>query len=244
MKWPFRKPVNKAADQRGYAICTVPRSGSNFVGQVLASTGMLGRPLEYFNGPGRRHFDDPTYPDEPEQQIGRILSNGATPNGIYALKLFPFQLDAVQEKISWTKLLPELHFVFLVRRDLLGQALSWSRAIQTVQYRHNQKPQANPNYDASHIMKCLHDIARLNARWEVYFAANGISPLKLVYEDILADPQDGVDAVARLVGLQTSPPVDMAKITLQRQSDELSGQWRQQFLLEAGNRDTIADLMP
>ena len=243
MKWPFRTQPAIGPIQHGYAICTVPRSGSNFVGQVLASTGTLGKPLEYFNGPGRRHFEDPTYPDEPELQVGRILSDGATPNGIYALKLFPFQLDAVQDKIRWTKLLPELHFVYLVRRDLVGQALSWSRAIQTVQYRHDQKPQAVANYDASHIMKCLHDIARLNARWEVYFAANCISPLKLVYEDILANPQHGVAEVARLVGLGATPQADMSKITVQRQSDDLSEQWRGQFLLDAGNRDRISELM-
>lgn len=244
MIWPFRRSGGKAPDMRGYAICTIPRSGSNFVGQVLASTEMLGRPLEYFNGPGRRHFEDPTYPDDPEQQVGRILSDGATPNGIYALKLFPFQLDAVQDKISWSSMLPQLRFVHLVRRDLLGQAVSWSRAIQTTQYRHNQVPQASPDYDASHILKCLHDIARLNARWEVYFATNGISPLKLVYEDILADPQRGAEDVALLFGLPSPPLVDMTKITLQRQSDDLSDQWRRRFLADAGNRDKISDLMP
>jgi trehalose 2-sulfotransferase len=244
MMWPIRKPRAKTPDTRGYAICTVPRSGSNFVGQVLASTGLLGRPLEYFNGPGRRHFEDPTFPDDPEMQIGRILSDGATPNGIYAVKLFPFQLDAVQERIKWTSLLPQLHFVHLVRRDMLAQALSWSRAIQTVQYRHDQVPQATPNYDATHILKCLHDIARLNARWEVYFATNGISPLEMVYEDILANPQRGVEEVARLFDLPSLPMADMTKITLQRQSDELSEQWRQRFLADAGNRDKISDLMP
>ena len=203
---------------------------------------MLGRPLEYFNGPGRRHFEDPTYPDDPELQVRRILSDGATPNGIYSLKLFPFQLDAVQDHIQWTRLLPELRFVHLVRRDMLGQALSWSRAIQTVQYRHDQKPQAVANYDASHIMKCLHDIARLNARWEVYFAANGILPLKLVYENFLADPQQGVEEVSRHIGLKASPQSDMSKITVQRQSDDLSDVWRQRFLLDAGNRDRISEL--
>ncbi|TPL71848.1 hypothetical protein FJ941_28635 [Mesorhizobium sp. B2-3-13] len=39
---------------RGYSICTSPRSGSNFLCQHLSSTGVLGHPLEYFNGRGRR----------------------------------------------------------------------------------------------------------------------------------------------------------------------------------------------
>ncbi len=55
---------------------------------------MLGHPREYFNGPVRRQRDDPTYPDDPAQQIDRILTMGSTPNGVYALKLFPVSSTA------------------------------------------------------------------------------------------------------------------------------------------------------
>ena len=34
---------------RGYAICTEPRSGSVFLCRLLRSTGVLGKPTEYFN---------------------------------------------------------------------------------------------------------------------------------------------------------------------------------------------------
>jgi hypothetical protein len=54
---------------RGYAICTSGRSGSNLLGQYLSSTGMLGNPLEYFNGAGRRMLGQPDYPDDPSRQI-------------------------------------------------------------------------------------------------------------------------------------------------------------------------------
>ncbi len=33
----------------GYAICTEPRSGSSFLKELLASTGLLRRPEEFFN---------------------------------------------------------------------------------------------------------------------------------------------------------------------------------------------------
>lgn len=45
-------PMNEGVLPRGFAICTAPRSGSNFLSQLVASTGQLGRPREYFNGPG------------------------------------------------------------------------------------------------------------------------------------------------------------------------------------------------
>jgi LPS sulfotransferase NodH len=51
---------------KGYAICATPRSGSNFLSQLLESTGRLGRPLEYFNGPARRELTWPDYPEAAE----------------------------------------------------------------------------------------------------------------------------------------------------------------------------------
>ena len=34
---------------KGYAICTTIRSGSTWLSELLASTGQLGRPAEYFS---------------------------------------------------------------------------------------------------------------------------------------------------------------------------------------------------
>ena len=70
MRTALRGANTAEAAVRGYAICTAPRSGSNFLCQLLAGTGLLGRPLEYFNGPGRRYFDDPSYPDDPARRDG------------------------------------------------------------------------------------------------------------------------------------------------------------------------------
>src|ERR1700687_5667641 len=101
---------------RGYAICTSGRSGSNLLCQYLSSTGMLGNPLEYFNGAGRRMLGQPDYPDDPARQIDWILTAGATPNGIYGVKIFPAQFDQVEKAIRWTEMLPNLAFVLLRRR--------------------------------------------------------------------------------------------------------------------------------
>jgi len=132
---------------RGFAICTAPRSGSNFLSQLLSSTGELGRPLEYFNGPGRRYFDDPDYPDDRGMQIDRILTMGATSNGIYGLKIFAHQYDWIEGQTQWTSMLPNLRFIFLRRRDMLGQAISWARALQTGQYRHGQTSTGEAEFD-------------------------------------------------------------------------------------------------
>src|SRR5258708_7421733 len=97
---------------RGYAICTAARSGSNFLDELLTSTGQLGRPMEYFNAVARRATGMPDYPDDPEAQLAAILNLGATPNGVYGVKLFAEQFDAVAAT-RWPLRLPNLRFVHL-----------------------------------------------------------------------------------------------------------------------------------
>ena len=223
----------------GYAICTAPRSGSNFLCQLLAGTGVLGRPLEYFNGPGRRYFDDPCYPDEPSAQAKQVVTMGATPNGVYGLKLFAHQHDWIVEKIRWTEHLPGLRFVFLTRRDLLAQGISWARARQTGQFRHTQATTGAAIFDAASISECLATIVTEYARWQMFFARNGIEPVRLVYEDIVAKPQMAVDSVAGLFGLAGSAVADVASVDVRTQRDGLTEAWRQRFIAECGDCDFI-----
>jgi LPS sulfotransferase NodH len=214
----------------GYAICTTPRAGSNFLGQILESTGVLGRPLEYLNGPARRKLGWADYPDDPASQLELVLTKGATPNGCYALKLFPSQADKAP---GWAEVLPHLTFVHLRRRDLLDQAISWARAEQTGQYRSTSQARAEPAYDLDHIQARLADIVREEARWSLYFARTGRRPVRLVYERVAADPQRAIDAVAKVVDVKQER-ADLSKVDLTVQRDALNADWRARFLKERG----------
>jgi LPS sulfotransferase NodH len=216
---------------QGYAICTTPRSGSNFLSQLLTSTGVLGRPLEYFNGPARRVLDHPDFPDDPEAQLAAITRLGATPNGIYGLKLFMSQFDQVA-RTRWPCRLPGLSFVYLERRDVLGQAISWARAEQTGQYRSTSPVSAPPTYDPVLIRARLSMLLVEQARWRDYFAVNAVTPLFLIYEDVVRAPDRAVEAVSRLLGLPHPPWIDHERIDLAVQRDALSDDWRARFVAE------------
>ncbi|MEA2943821.1 MAG: trehalose 2-sulfotransferase [Bradyrhizobium sp.] len=227
--------------QRGYAICTQPRSGSNLLCQLLSSTDQLGRPLEYFNGPGRRALGLPDYPDAPELQIEAVLRLGTTPNGVYAVKLFASQFAAFGRRLRWMDRLPNLHFVYLTRDDLLGQAISWARALQTEQYRSTQPAKRLAVYNAHLIRSQLTAIARERAQWETFFARTGIEPLRIVYERLLEDRSSYVDRLADLVGIE-NPVVDQRKVDLVIQRDALTEQWKQRFRAENGDSNVLDDL--
>jgi len=216
---------------RGYAICAEQRSGSSYLCQVLASTGVLGRPLEYFNGPGTAAFQ-PGYPQGAEDQLREIIGQGATGNGVYGVKLFSADFDRLAA-IRWTERLPNLHFVWLNRGDLLGQAISVTRAEQTNQYSSDVGAMAEPYYDPAHITRSLHRLAWAQARWAAFFARCGLAPLLLDYEDVVSDQQATADRVARLVGLDGPVTVDPDQVYARVQRDTVSETWRARFVAEA-----------
>lgn len=224
---------------RGYAICTTPRSGSNFLGQLLESTGKLGRPKEYFNWPARRRLDDPGYPDKPADQIARIVSDGATANGLYALKAFPDQWRAASAHVPLIDSLPKLKFVRLTRNDVLAQAISWSIAVQTQQYRSTQPAMAAARYDGKLIFSLMQSLILLEADWTQFFARTGLAVLHLTYEDVERDPAQAVERVADWVELGEPVRLDPGAVDLRIQRNQQNEDWRERFRAEHGAADRL-----
>jgi len=231
--WPGRT-IRSRCDLQGYAICTEPRSGSNFLCEVLASTGMLGKPTEYFSGATRRRRGMANYPDDREAQVEKILDLAMTPNGVYGLKIFEFQIDQVRHT-RWTERLPSLGYIHLIRLDVLGQAISLVRALQTSQWIADDLPEAGYAYDFNQIRDQLVRIQKAQNRWASYIRRQGAPILRLVYEDIARAPQSAATAVAEFLGLDEEPIVDMAQVGLRVQRDAVTEEWRRRFIAAAGD---------
>jgi LPS sulfotransferase NodH len=132
--------------------------------------------------------------------------------------------------------LPSLLLIYLERLDLLGQALSHVRALQTRKWAARSSEQAQPYYDRNHITGKLLRPATANARWRYFFARNGLSVLHLSYEQLTQHPQSTIYAIARAKGVQEPVPIDpsqFAYLTVQR--DALSDEWRARFIAESRN---------
>jgi LPS sulfotransferase NodH len=209
---------------RGYVICSEHRSGSTLLCHWLKSTGRLGNPREFLsdNVLSKRLERNP-------QLLETLLHEAMTPNGVYGWKVFSQQFD-VSSKAQWAERLPNLRFIHLERRDLLGQAISLVRALQTKQFMAHQPALGEPRYDRRAIARHVAFLADAQARWRRFFARNGIKPLSIVYEEMLGDPAATVEAVAELVDI--AKPLDftpaMGELNIQR--DELSHEWRARFV--------------
>jgi LPS sulfotransferase NodH len=220
---------------RGYVICTQPRSGSTWLAELAVSTGVLGIPAEFFQPFPMQGAD----PAALEAAFQAIPVRGATANGVYALRMQAHHFD-VALSTRWAERLPNLAFVHLMRRDIVGQALSWTRALVTDRWRSTTGAPSPPApYDGPAIDRRVRDICEGQARWTYYFARNGITPLTLWYEDVVADPLAAVALLGRLLALPDPPVPDLARTSLMIQRDAISDDWRTRYQADYGDRSVF-----
>lgn len=215
---------------RGYVVCATPRSGSNYLCQLLASTGSLGRPLEYFNAVGRRKYDDPDYPEDPHDQLGRVLTTGATGNGVYGVKVHPFQLEPLLDQIDPFTDLPDARAVWIRRRDRLGQALSWARAKQTGQHRASDPAEGEPRFEREFLERSWAFLELQDSFWAEHLGSRGIPTLEVSYEELSEAPQPQIDRIAEFLGVPGSVLADPSQVTVRVQRDAVTEEWRARYL--------------
>ena len=241
---PDRIPLVECAPPtpRGYIVLTYARSGGTWFAQLLGSTGVLGRPEDWFNGRGYRDRGATDYPLDRAGQRAMMLSRGMTDNGVFGVKLSPQRLDELRGS-GWADDFPERRVIHLVRRDRLARALSDVKAQQTRQFRATSVAQGEPRYSAAMIRDTIRAQAVHEARVQQYFALNGIAPLEIAYEDLLADAPAVLARVAAFLGVDGSIRPDPDKVDLTVQRDATNSEWRMRFLSEQQTIDRLPALV-
>ena len=223
---PISPPTGWKPPGKTLIIATLQRSGSTLLCEKMRSTGVLGNPEEYFN----REEKTPTV-----ERCARIAAS-ATPNGVAATKLFPSHFYELSRDIRLTEWFPDPVWIYLERRDRLGQAISWAKAWQDGAWTSKSAAVKNAEYSAYGIDFALAQIAIGTGRWTSFFARTGIEPLRLFYEDTLDDFDSISQRIGLLAGLDAPVPRE-GKVSLSPQRNEESDEWRRRFLAECGNPD-------
>lgn len=167
---------------------------------------------------------------------------GATSNGVYGLKMFTEHFD-VTRQTRWCSRLPNLRYVRLERRDILGQAISLSIARQTGSYASWITERMEPVYDRKHVQSCLDFIVTGKARWRLFFAQNAISPLELVYQVVVTNPQRAIDAIGQLVSVSDAV-INYEAVDTSPQRGARNELWRDRFIAATADLDVIPPLTP
>ena len=222
--------------QCSYLICSVPRSGSNLMCELLSATGLAGAPTELFN-PGfmpvlKQHWGVETT----EEYVDQLLARKTGPNGVFGAKVGWGQYRTVFGDGDPRERLPNLHLLFMTRRDRLRQAVSWVRAIQSRRWQSIQRgrPDGAVEFDPEHIARKLRRIARAEEAWRAMFERHGIEPFEMVYEDLVADQDRTLRGALEFIGVEPPARLDVEP-TLGRLADEVSEAWVERYRAEAAD---------
>lgn len=189
---------------RSYVICGTPRTGSTLLCGLLASTGVLGRPASYFREPDEAAwattFGLATAGGRVRdyRAFARAARHaGASDNGVFGARVMWGSLDRMMDGLGRAPGTPDLTtleaafgplaFVHLRREDIAAQAVSWSRAEQTGYWQQGDVATREPVQDIAHMRMLMETIRRHNAAWEAWFAAQGVEPHAVTYEQLVGD---------------------------------------------------------
>jgi trehalose 2-sulfotransferase len=234
-----------------YFLCCSPRTGSYLLAEALESTRIAGRPREFFDPNFDKRLLQSLGATEDREYLEKVLAIGTTPNGVFGVKLHWHQFEHLIAKLrliqgdgsSDLELLrrtfPDLHYIYLTRRDKVRQAVSYYRAVQTDVWRIRPNPDANANreqrplaalFDVESIDRYIALLSEHEARWRRHFERVGVVPMEVVYEDFPRAYESTVLAVLRNLGIPIPEGLIIAPPQLQKQADEISEDWVNRYL--------------
>lgn len=213
---------------RGTIILSEGRSGTNWVGSLTDSTGVLGHSGEWVDA---KNLKVKPQQLSRQQYIDAILENSKTDNNFFMLKMFPrhlhwFEMTYGTDLISDLQEDHEVALIFLKRKDRTRQAISFSRAIQNKSWASFREKKRKEQYDFPQICRCYIGIGKSYAFWQDYLEMKRLSHVNFAYEDLMPNPKPFVEAVAAHAGISNveCPP---SKLAIQR--DEITETWVKQF---------------
>ena len=233
-----------------YLICATPRSGSTLLCGLLESSGVAGHPASYFNRAGLQDYADDWRLARPpdgridEAYVQAALAAGRTPNGVFGGRIMAETLPELVSDLTTAvggppvtdvellgAQLGRLRFVHLRRRDVVAQAVSWAKALQTHFWHPGEAVRPggrDPHYDEELIGRLVATIERFETDWSRWFGAQGVMPCEVAYEELAADPRRTAHRVLSYLGLHL-PPDRHLVIGHRRQADQVNADWASRF---------------
>jgi len=184
-----------------WAICTIARSGSSWLSQLVGSTQLLGNPEEYLLDWPRCCARFGVSAATPfEEYLSCLIQQRSTPNGVFSVK------GSFAELQPFLDLFPGAPCIWLSRDNKIEQAVSWHRAHDGGLWTRTDVVNPQPSFDFSPDRALLfyNEILRREALWQEFFSTRDVKPLVLTYETLCRDPLAAVRSIAAYVGVDSS----------------------------------------
>ena len=213
-----------------YIVCSMPRSGSSLLCDVLAGTELAGAPTEYFDRNQMEAFQREWDASTVDAYLSKLLSKKTSLNGVFGVKAHFHQLREALGDRRLDDLFPDLHLIYIARRDHVRQAVSWARAIQTGQWASDHPVRGGePRFDPAQLRDLLGRIEQEERDWQAFFESRGAEPLRIDYEDLTGAVNQTVLRVLAFVGGSVPDGFEPPRPTIDKQADELSEEWVRRY---------------
>lgn len=240
-----------------YFICATPRSGTTLLCDLLKQTGVAGQPDSFYRAESIGDFVQRfgIAPGEglafERRYLAAVIEVGTAGTGMFGMRIMWPTMPELMEKLSM--LFPDAvddaarlaaafgpaRYVFVEREDKVAQAISrikaeqsglWHRAADG-RAREAVKPYEAPVYDAAALKASAAETTGHEANWAAWFAAQGVGPLTVTYEELATDPRG---TVARVLAALGRDPAMASRIEARtaRLADGQSREWAERFARE------------
>lgn len=231
----WRAARQERGAERSILLASTFRSGSTYVALMLERNGVSGLDIERFAEAWR--FMDPPLGEAFAAFLREVL--GAVDQGLFTSKVMWPHLGYLArsmgygrpEAVAVADLFAPARWVHVCRQDKFSQAISFWRAKQSGRWHvfgGDPSPEPQPDYDFAAIRAALQEIEMHDRLWEDFFAQAGITPFRVIYEEMEADPVGGMARLLEHLGLASAAP--LATVALRKQRDAHSAALRDRFL--------------
>ena len=237
-------------ERRYYVVCSPPRTGSTLLCRMMAASGVMGAPGEFFhptNGwpimakrlglwrDGKVDLD---------AYVDGLKAIRTTPNGVFGVKINYWMIGRMIENKVISTHFPGAVFVYLTRRDLVAQGVSFEIARQTGKWNSESHPEGEgtipgpadspltgqpvldePVYDEGRIMEAINFVAHGQVNWQAFFALNDIDPYHVDYERLIENTDEACADICARVGVATDYGFSLDQTPLELQASELNAEW-------------------
>lgn len=214
---------------QSYLIATTPRCGSHLLGHLLCETGLLGSPLEYFSKGRLRDWEARLETTDRRELFRRLFRRRTSPSGWFGVKAHWPQFEQIVNDPPLFAIFNFHRMIHIVRQDRLAQAISWVIAQQTSAWISFHDAREEARYDFEAIQAALEVIEAQTCTWRSFFASRGVTPLQVVYEALVADPEQTVDRVLAHCGLSRQGEAGRSTTRPTRQASPQNDHWAERF---------------
>ncbi|WP_292186574.1 Stf0 family sulfotransferase [Mesorhizobium sp.] len=245
----------------GYIICGTPRTGSTLLCKLLASTKTAGDPHSFYRRQDVAEWaEEWKLPDRNTMSelefnvayLNAAIAAGKDGTGIFGLRLMRENLDELSaildrifpqlpsDRARLEKAFGRILYIHLSREDKLAQAVSLIKAEQTGLWHiapdgteiERVAPPKEPQYDFERIQGEVTELEAYDAAWNIWFAEQGITPLRVGYERLSSNPATMLLSICKALGVQ-APDAEDVRPGVAKLSDDTSLDWMRRYRLEA-----------